>query len=60
MFLFFQVVPLFTFFVPTALGDCNELVRNEMLNAALAAVNQLGKVKLTCVGKVGRHSNIFR
>ncbi|XP_028418070.1 LOW QUALITY PROTEIN: eIF-2-alpha kinase activator GCN1-like, partial [Dendronephthya gigantea] len=38
-----EVVKLFTFFVPTALGDCNEHVRGEMLKAALAAVNHLGK-----------------
>ncbi|CAB4045935.1 Hypothetical predicted protein, partial [Paramuricea clavata] len=38
-----EVLPLFTFFVPSALGDCNEHVRSEMLNAALAAVNHLGK-----------------
>lgn len=41
----FQIPPLFAFFVPTGLGDRNEDVRKEMLNAALQAVNDHGKVK---------------
>lgn len=53
-FSFLQVSLLFSFFVPTGLGDRNEEVRAEMLSAALAAVNHLGKVKkysvfLTCL-----------
>ena len=40
----FQLSVLFSFFVPTGLGDRNEEVRGEMLKAALTAVNQLGKV----------------
>ena len=43
-----QVSILFSFFVPTGLGDHSEEVRVEMLNAALTAVNHLGKVKKCC------------
>lgn len=39
-----QVPPLFVFFVPTGLGDHHLEVRKHMLNAALKAVNDHGKV----------------
>ena len=39
-----QVPSLFVFFVPTGLGDHNLEVRKHMLNAALKAVNDHGKV----------------
>lgn len=35
---------MFVFFVPTGLGDHNLEVRKHMLNAALKAVNDHGKV----------------
>ena len=41
---YFQVSPLFTFFVPTGLGDHDKEVRKHMLDAALKAVNDHGKV----------------
>ena len=39
-----QITPVFKFFVDKSLGDRNETVRKHMLNAAVAAVNQHGKV----------------
>ena len=47
--LLLQVPPLFVFFVPTGLGDHNLEVRKHMLNAALKAVNDHGKVCIVYV-----------
>ena len=47
------------FFVPTGLGDHNLEVRKHMLNAALKAVNDHGKVctkLLTCFKLLALHS----
>ena len=44
LLLILQVPSLFVFFVPTGLGDHNLEVRKHMLNAALKAVNDHGKV----------------
>ncbi|XP_046839578.1 eIF-2-alpha kinase activator GCN1-like isoform X2 [Xenia sp. Carnegie-2017] len=43
LFKYDEAVTLFTFFVTTSLGDRNEKVRDEMLNAALVCLNHLGK-----------------
>lgn len=40
---------MFVFFVPTGLGDHNLEVRKHMLNAALKAVNDHGKVCILLV-----------
>ena len=40
----FQIPQLFVFFVPTGLGDRNPEVRKHMLNSALKAINDHGKV----------------
>ncbi|XP_047142571.2 stalled ribosome sensor GCN1 isoform X1 [Hydra vulgaris] len=42
-----QVEVLFRFFVPTAFSDRNELVRKQMLDAALAYVNHSGQNHMT-------------
>jgi len=39
-----QLDTLFHFFVPTALGDRDEQVRKQMLEAALQYVNHFGQV----------------
>lgn len=41
-----SVPPAMRFFVERALADRNELVRGEMLNAAMAIVDLHGKVRL--------------
>ncbi len=40
-----QISTLFKFYVEKGLGDRNEEVRKHMLNAAVAAVNDHGKVR---------------
>jgi hypothetical protein len=40
-----QIVALFSFYVPTALGDRSPEVRSHMRDAALAAINVHGKVR---------------
>ncbi len=51
-----EVETLFEFFVQKSLGDRHEEVRKHMLNAAVAAVNDHGKVKIYVftLKKVGR------
>ena len=41
-----NIVPLFDFFVQKALSDRDEEVRKNMLKAAVAAVNDHGKVRV--------------
>ena len=57
MYLVLQVPPLFVFFVPTGLGDHNLDVRKHMLNAALKAVNDHGKVCIVYVFRLSYLSN---
>ena len=56
-----QVETLFEFFVQKALGDRSPEVRKHMLDAAVAVINDHGKVRLrTDGGKIVTQSNRVR